>query len=399
MLKVEDARALVLKQAHSFGVEKIPLEKSFGRILAEDIRADRDYPPFNRSAMDGYAIYSAGFTPEREYRVTETIFAGDAPPKIPKKAAISETAIKIMTGAGVPAGFDAVVRREDAKTTGDVVSFLSDSIPRWNNISQQGEDLKRGGVVSLAGHAVDQSVATLLASLGVARPGVQKLPGVAIVTTGNEIIPAGRKPKPQQIRNSNVVALRSMLARLGIADIRTQHVADDKTRLQAALKTALRSNIVLLTGGVSAGDSDYVPEILKKLKVKEIFHKTAMKPGKPLWFGTRGNTAVFAIPGNPFSAQVVFKIYVAPFLCRCFGAGEPLTLKLPLAAERQKKDQLRHYFPVRVANRGGSPSELEAVSFNGSGDIRAGLGSDGLAIHPADKKQLSRGEIVEFIPW
>ena len=185
---------------------------------------------------------------------------------------------------------------------------------------------------------------------------------------------------------------------LAIAQIRWHrgHVSHGTPEKKGSV---LGADIVLLTGGVSAGDADYVPGILTKLKVKEVFHKTAIKPGKPLWFGTRGKTRVFGIPGNPWSSQVVFKIYIEPYLCHAFGMEPPLRLSLPLAKERNKKDTLQHFFPVRVANRSGSASELEALSFNGSGDIRAGLGSDGLAVHPAHKKELKRGDIVEFIPW
>ncbi len=372
------------------------LEKSFGRVAAEDVRADRDYPPFNRSAMDGYAVHSAGFSSEKEYAVKGTVFAGD---KIQKKPYPAGSAVKIMTGAAVPQGFDAVIRREDSEDKNGLVSFAAANVSRWHNISPMGEDLKRGTTVATAGNIIDHSVATALASLGIARPDVQKLPRVVILTTGNEIIPLNRKPKPEQIRNSNAYALKAMLAPYGIINITAKHVADDKMRLTMALRSALTADIVLLTGGVSAGDSDYVPEILAKLKVKEIFHKTAMKPGKPLWFGTRGKTRVFAIPGNPWSSQIVFKVYIEPYLRQCFGMAAGLRMALPLAKERQKKDSLQHFFPVRIANRADSPSELEAVTFNGSGDIRAGLGSDGLAVHSANKKTLTRGEIVEFLPW
>jgi molybdopterin molybdotransferase len=303
-----------------------------------------------------------------------------------------------MTGAAVPSGLDAVIRREDAKEENGTVRFATPSVDRWHNIALQGEDLRRGTSVAITGNRIDQSVATTFASLGIQRPTVHKLPRIIIVTTGNEIIPVNRKPKPEQIRNSNVFALKAMLAHYGI-NAAAKHVADDKVHLTAALRSALSADLVLLTGGVSAGDSDYVPEILRKLKVKEVFHKTAMKPGKPLWFGARGKTRVFAIPGNPWSTQVVFKVYIEPFLRRCFGMVAPLRLALPLAKERRKKDSLQHFFPVRIVNKVGFTSELEAVALNGSGDIRAGLGSDGLAVHPADKQELRCGEIVEFLPW
>lgn len=404
VLSVSEAKALILAEARSFGTERIALEKSFGRVLAENARADRDYPPFNRSAMDGYAIVADRFEREEPYDIVGTLFAGGAPPpNIPRLRGRQEgdkAALKIMTGAAVPEPYDAVIRREDARETGEQrVSFASELVLPWHNISRQGEDLQRGSILALAGSAVNQSTVTLLASLGTHRPLVRRLPRVTIITTGNEIIPVNKKPKPMQIRNANALALRCMLARFGILQVAEKHTADNKARLSTALKAALSSDIVLLTGGVSAGDSDYVPEVLLKLRVKQVFHKTAMKPGKPLWFGTRGKTRVFAIPGNPFSAQVVFHVYVAPFLRACLGMAPRLTMTLPLAADRRKKDALEHFFPVRILNKMGSTSELESVAFNGSGDIRAGWGADGLAVHAAEKKELRRGEIVEFLPW
>lgn len=400
MISVSEARALILAEARSFGTEKIALEKSFGRALAEDVRADRDYPPFNRSAMDGYAIVAGNFRVQQEHLVLGTVFAGDQQRLVHDVSHGQAAAIKIMTGAAVPKPYDAVIRREDAReTSGQGVCFTTESVLSWHNISRQGEDLKKGSSLALAGHAVNQSAVTLLASLGIYRPLVQKLPRVTIITTGNEIIPVNKKPKPMQIRNANALALRCMLARFGILQVTEKHAADNKARLAATLKAALSSDIVLLTGGVSAGDSDYVPEILQKLRVKQVFHKTAMKPGKPLWFGSRGKTRVFAIPGNPFSAQVVFHVYVAPFLRACFGMVPLLTITLPLAADRRKKDALAHVFPVRILNKVASTSELETVAFNGSGDIRAGWGADGLAVHAAEKKELRRGELVEFLPW
>ncbi|MBN8220507.1 MAG: molybdopterin molybdotransferase MoeA [Spirochaetes bacterium] len=396
MISYAEALTLILREAHGFGTEKITLEKSFGRVLAEDVRADRDYPPFNRSAMDGFAVHAAGLSQGKEYPIVGTIFAGD---KVAKKPYAAGTSVKIMTGAALPPGFDAVVRKEDAIAENGLVRFSTGALQRWHNVSVMGEDLKRGTALSLAGSVIDRSAVTTLASLGVTRPLVKKLPRVAILTTGDEIVPPGRKPQAQQIRNSNIFALRALLAAFGIEKVVAKHAADNEAALTAALRSVLGADIVLLTGGVSAGDADYVPGILTKLKVKEVFHKTAIKPGKPLWFGTRGKTLVFGIPGNPWSSQVVFKIYIEPYLCHAFGMEPPLRLSLPLAKERNKKDTLQHFFPVRVANRSGSASELEALSFNGSGDIRAGLGSDGLAVHPAHKKELKRGDIVEFIPW
>jgi len=386
LISVGEAQSLILKEARSFGIERIALEKAFGRVLAENGRADRDYPPFNRAVMDGYAVRVQDFVRKKKYKVGQTIFAGNRPQRI-----IAD-AVKIMTGAAVPANFDAVIRREDAQQVDDQVTFSVDAISRGQNIARRGEDLKKGAKISLAGQVVDQSAVALLASLGVSRPLVQKHPKVVVITTGNEIVSLDRKPRPEQIRNSNLFAIRAMLARHGIVRTVHRHVTDDRKKISLALKNSLTSDVVIVTGGVSAGDSDFVPEILESLKVQKIFHKTAMKPGKPLWFGVRKKTCVFAMPGNPWSTQVVFRVYVDPFLRACFGLQPQPDMHLFLGSPRMKKDNLRHYFPVRVEN-----SKLMPLSINSSGDIRAGLGSNGLGVQ--DRDEILAGEAVEFLPW
>ena len=400
MITVGEAQALILAEARSFGTEKIALEKSFGRVLAQDVRADRDYPPFNRSAMDGYAIVAEQFIAQKEYPVRGAVFAGDTPSLAHDLSRGQAKTIKIMTGAAVPAPFNAVMRREDVVIDGENVRFNIASAAAWQNISRQGEDLKKDKALTVRGRSIDNATASLLASLGIAKPQVAKLPRVAIISTGNEIIPPDKKPKPAQIRNSNVTALRAQLAAWGVRDISAHHVADNRAALRRQIAARSGCDILLMTGGVSAGDTDYVPEVLTELKYRRIFHKVQIKPGKPLWFGRRGKSVVFAIPGNPFSCQVIFKVFIEPYLRACFAMPAASALRLPLSAERRKKDQLENYFPVSIqAANGDGPSALSAIPFNGSGDVRAALFSDGIARHAADAATIAAGSIVDFFPW
>lgn len=396
MISVAEARALVLEQARSFGVEKVPLEKSVGRILAQPVVADRDYPPFNRSAMDGYAVVAEKYSAGTDFFVQGTVFAGDKL-RLPGKAH-SASAVKIMTGAAVPPPYNAVIRREDANFGNGQVRFIVDTVKSGQNISKQGEDLKKKERLALQGRRIDNATMGLLASLGVQQPQVARLPTVELFSTGNEVIPPSRKPQATQIRNSNAYALRSQLADFRITDFRAQHVADDKNKLKSKIKAATR-DVLLLTGGVSAGDTDYVPDVLEGLGYKKIFHKVALKPGKPLWFGTKGKRIVFAIPGNPLSCQVIFKIFIEPFVRRSLGMPDALPLRLPLAEARRKKDKLENFFPVKVESVSGSVSTLVQLPYNGSGDIRAALFSDGLAAHPAATGELASGSLVDFYPW
>lgn len=398
MITSGEAQRLILNEARSFGKEKIALEKSFGRVLAQDVRADRDYPPFNRSAMDGFAIVAENYSAEKTYKISKTVFAGDASKIKPQKGSPLE-AIKIMTGAAVPLPFNAVIRREDAVAAGASVRFSNSGVKQWQNISLQGEDITRGEKIAAHGRLIDSATASLLASLGIVRPLVSRLPQVAIISTGNEIISPAKNPNPVQIRNSNIFALKCQLKQYCIEKIDHVHVADDRKKLQSAIGKYGKADILLLTGGVSAGDSDYVPEVLAQLKFKKIFHKIQIKPGKPLWFGRRGNTVVFAIPGNPLSAQVIFRIFIEPYLRRCLGRNAAQPLALPLSEGRRKKDTLENFFPVKVDTNSNLITSLAQLSFNGSGDVRAALFSDGLAAHPADRAELAAGSVVGFYPW
>lgn len=400
MISVAEAQSLILAEARGFGIERVSLEKSFGRVLAQDVVADRDYPPFNRATMDGYAVVAKAYSAANAYEVTKTILAGDMQRSRTMKKR-GESAIRIMTGAAVPPPFDAVIRREDAHEDSGTVRFDLPAVGAWHNIARQGEDLKAREKIATKGSVIDGVLAGLLASLGIDRPAVAKLPRVAIVTTGREVVPAGKKPRPHEIRNANLFALRALLNEYNIASVRTLHVVDDRKQISRAIAAHLDCDILLLTGGVSAGDSDFVPEVLAENGVKKIFHKVAMKPGKPLWFGARRKTAVFAIPGNPFSCQVVFKVFVAPFLRRALGLPPAHEFSLPLQRARQKKDTLQHYFPVRLVAPGvaASSGSLEAISFNSSGDVRAALFSNGIARHPAEATTVGAGALVDFLPW
>lgn len=397
MICVTEAIALINSEARSFGVERILLDKAFGRVLAQDAVADRDYPPFNRSAMDGFAVISNQFSIQQKYRTLSTVFAGD---KIKALHFLQDgDTIKIMTGAAVPPPFDAVIRREDAIDENGIVEFMPNPVDTWKNISRQGEDIKRKEKISLKGRVVDNATASLLASFGIVKPQVYRLPRVAIISTGNEIIPPEKKPNPVQIRNSNVFALKQQLHTFGITQVTHIHVSDNPQKLLAAINRCRNADILLMTGGVSVGDSDYVPAVLEKQKFKNIFHKVKIKPGKPLWFGRRGKTVVFAIPGNPFSAQVIFRIFVVPYLRKCFNLQSTDVLALPLSSVHRKKDTLENYFPAKLDTPANSISTVSAIPFNGSGDIRAALFSDGIAMHPAEKAELGVGSVVNFYPW
>ncbi len=395
MISVAEAVNLVKLNSFSFKTEKTPLEEACGKVLAESVRADRDYPPFNRSAMDGYAVRSKEWSAGKSYKVAASVFAGDSSGSDFAEGVV----LKIMTGAPVPAGFDAVIRVEDAEQEGDFVKFNIDAVRPGQNMAMQGEDLEKGTEALPAGVRINPAEITLLASLGMAEVLVYQTPKVVIISTGNEIKPVAEKVLPHQIRDSNSYTLAAFFQQMGIFSVERCLVQDDPEALRKRLEGAMGADVVILTGGVSMGDADYVPGTLVSLGVEKIFHKVKLKPGKPLWFGKKeGGPVVFGLPGNPFSCQVTFKLFIQPFLRACLGMEEIVPLYFKADFERNKKSGMEEYFPCRIIEHAGE-SLLSACVYNGSGDVTATAMSDGLACQPLESPSVKRGDLIAFYPW
>jgi len=400
MIDYRLAQRIVLAQGQSFGLEALPLDQAYGRILAEEVRADRDYPPFNRAMMDGYAVrfsdLQAGI---RRFEVVATLFAGDTlhgadtlPGAVLQGTAIrSGACYKIMTGAAVPDDADIVIRREDVEEMETVMQIRA-GVANWKPgqaIARRGEDLRSGGLVIDRPCRCEPAIMGLLASLGRTLVTVQRRPGVALLTTGNEVVAADAPVSGVQIRNSNRWMLEAALKKMGIGIAAHGHVPDDRDLLEKKLEQILVHDILILSGGVSAGDADYVPEVLVKLGAQPLFHKIAIRPGKPVWCGkTSSGGMIFALPGNPFSCLVNFVLLIRPYIEACWGLPPAEPLGLPLDIPRAKKIKLDEFFPVLVH---GSPARLTPVALNGSGDIRMGMLANGLALHPAAAGDLPAG--------
>lgn len=389
MLNYQSAQQLITSLARSFGREHIALDDADGRVLAEPVSADRDYPPFNRATMDGYAIHTQDWdNGTREFKVQQVIFAGQAG----NDDLQGGTCYKIMTGAPVPPSANAVIRREDAMQAGTMVIFNLEAVRPFQNIALQGEDIRLGDGILNAQTVCTPAVISLLATLGKSTISVETLPKVALFTTGDEVVDAGSEILPNQIRNSNQYLLKSLLKKWLIKPVVCKHIIDDKEQLQTALGAVLDVDIIITCGGVSAGDADYLPEVLEGLGVKKLFHKLSIKPGKPIWCGQLPNGGlVFALPGNPFSCLVNFKLFIEAYLSVSFGLGMPETLWLPFNGKRVRKSGFDEFFPVSIS---GEPSTLKSISLNTSGDIRLGLHADALAWHPVEKAELLDGYLV-----
>jgi molybdopterin molybdotransferase len=394
MISFREAQEIVLAQARSFGTENIPLELADQRVLAEAVRADRDYPPFPRATMDGYALrfddLERGI---RQFRVVETLFAGARP----VARLEGGECYKIMTGAAVPEDANIVIRREDVSEGGEEMVVRAKDPEPWRpflNVARQGEDLRAGDRVIDKPCRCRPAVIGLLATLGYARVTVAQLPRVALVTTGDEVVNPGLPVNQVQIRNSNKYLLTAALRREGIQLMGGGHSSDHPEALTELLRGLLDVDMVIVTGGVSAGDADHVPRVLGDLGVRQLFHKIAMRPGKPTWSGVSpGGGIVFALPGNPFSCFVNFTLLIAPYLHACWGMERVAPLALPLAALRRKRTPLDEFFPVRVE---GLPARLVQMPLNGSGDIRLGMQANALALHPAASGDLEDGAEVAF---
>ena len=398
MKTIPEALALIFEQVFPLETEEVNIHEAYNRVLAEDITADRDYPPFNRATMDGYTFNSSDWNENniRQFSLIEELHAGAVPIRKIGKG----DCLKIMTGAPVPPEADAVIQVELANRDGDQVSFEENgTIAKWRNIALQGEDKKAGEVLAQKGQICNAAIISILAVTGKMQVKVSKLPNISIISTGTEVLPADGPILPHQIRDSNSYALQSQLKKYNIDLQHRLLIPDDKPQLMEAVAKGLESDILILSGGVSMGDADFVPEILRANGVKNIFHKIQIKPGKPLWFGKKENGAVvFGLPGNPMSCQVGFKVFIEPFLRTSMGLPNQKKLYLPLTDSHQKRSKFTEYFPCKIVNKNGK-TFLKINMYNTSGDIAAMIGSDGLAVHPAQTKEVKENDIVEFLPW
>lgn len=390
MISFQEARQIIQLQAKSFGVETIDLENALDRVLAEDISASRDFPPFNRSMMDGIAINFDDFQSGiKEFKCVETVFAGSSYNQVLKTG----ECYKIMTGAAVPPSANVVIMIEDVKVERDLFTFLFNDFRINQNIAQQGQDIKKDEIAVRKGLLIKPATIGFLASLGKAKLLVEKLPKLNLITTGNEVLELTDEVSPNHIFNSNKYVLKSLLKQNHIQVSNYNHAIDDIETLKNVINTNLNNDILIITGGVSAGEADYIPAILEDLGVVKLFHKVAIKPGKPIWCGIfKNQTMVFALPGNPFSCLVTFKIFIAFYLNLCLGKTADEMNQGSLNFDRNKPSNLDEFFPVSLTY-----GTLEKIAINGSGDVRLGFDANALAMQMASRKEIKQGELLPYI--
>jgi len=386
MIPFEEALKTVLDSARKLGTERVDIVHAIDRILAEDVKSDMDMPPFNKSAMDGYACRRADLANELE--VVETIPAGYTP----KKSIEQNQCSKIMTGAAVPQGADCVVMVEFTENvTDNTVRFVGEDTA--DNICIQGEDIKAGEVVLPKFTRIRPQHIAVLASVGCTQPEVSKMPRVGILATGDELVPPTSRPGLSQIRNSNSFQLTAQVESMGAA-AKNYGIAKDTDRdIDKMFKKAVEENdVVIVSGGVSMGDFDLVPGIFRQNNINLLFEKVATKPGKPTVFGVAENIYCFGLPGNPVSTFVLFELLVKPFLYKMMSYDyTPAAVNMPLAESfKRKKTERQTWIPVVITDAG----MLKTIDYHGSAHINALCIADGLISIGVGVAEIEEGTIV-----
>jgi molybdopterin molybdotransferase len=401
MLRVAEAQETILRHSNAltpqmFRVAPGTLGAAVGLVLAEDVVSDIDMPPYDKSMMDGYAVRSADLaTGQAILTVIEEITAGQTP----QRPVGSKQAARIMTGAPIPAGADAVVQIERTRMLENHQVQIDDRPPTpGKNILVQAREMRRGETILPAGMILRPPSIGLLSTVGRTTVQVHPQPTVAVIATGDEMVEADQLPGPGQIRNSNGPMLTALASRAGGLP-RYLGIARDKVEsLQSLIADGLQSAVLLLSGGVSAGKLDLVPGVLQDLGVQPHFHKVEMKPGKPIFFGIKEEHLVFGLPGNPVSALVCFELFVRPAIRRLMGHRDAGTemVPMPLAEDFTYSTDRPTYHPACV-EAGPQGWRVRAVPWFGSADLRALAQTNALVLFPAGDHRHEAGQLFPVL--
>lgn len=389
MTTVEQATQTILSNPLSFGVELVPLHKANGHILKEDLVADRDFPPFNRVSMDGIAFRFDCFDKgQRHFKIEGLQAAGAEQMSLGN----NENCLEVMTGAVLPKGTDTVVRYEDVLVKDGNATVQIDAVKFQQNIHQKGTDRLAGALIVKQGCKITPAEIGVAATIGKVHLKVLKLPKVAVISTGDELVEVGEKPLAHQIRKSNVHNLAAAVSQRGIIpDL--FHLPDEKIAIHEILSKLLESHdALLLSGGVSAGKLDYIPEVLEELKVEKLFHKVSQRPGKPFWFGKSENAVVFAFPGNPVSSFSCLNRYFFPWLRTCFELPPFEEKYAVLGKDFYFKPDLTYFLQVKIDF--GKDGKITAfpIEGKGSGDLANLVDADAFMELPKGRNEFRQGE-------
>ncbi len=396
MISMEEAMGILFANLPERKEEQIPFQLALGRVLAEDLVATSDIPPFHRSAVDGYAVFAA----DVENAPVELTVAGEsrAGGGMPGKLKSGE-AIAVMTGAPVPEGSDGVQMVELCQLLdgGRKVRILA-PVKTKENIAPCGSEAKAGAVVLEAGHRVGPAEIAVLATFGYSQVRVYRKPTVAVFTTGDELVEFDQSPRQDQIRNSNAYCLSSQLRYMDLDVDYLGIVRDDKKDLRRKMLSGLERDVLIVTGGVSMGEYDFVQDVFQDLGLEILFSKVAIKPGKPTVFARKGDKLVFGLPGNPISALVTFECFVRPALGRICGMKQPELprMKGELLADMKQSPGRTAFLPAWVFWKDDG-WKVEPLPWKSSADIVGFTRANATFIFPKNRDFLSQGETVELM--
>lgn len=392
-ISFETARSLILEQVPILETERVMLLTASGRILAEEIVASRDLPHCDVSAMDGYAVHTADCSADTTLQVTGFIAAGSRPTPV----VTSGCAVKIMTGAPLPAGADAVVPVEETREQDGRVR-IPDAVTRHQHIRFRGEDVKTGDVAIPAGTLIRPPEINMLASLGGMTVPVYRRARVGIVSTGDELVEPGIPLEPGQIVNSNAFSLAAAVRECGAEPVLLGIARDDCDSHRRLFRAGMACDALVTSAGVSAGDRDLVREVLTELGVEQRFWKVAMKPGGPTAFGVKGKVPVFSLPGNPVSTMVTFEGLVRPALLRMMGHRRVIRplFKAILQEDVRKGEGKTYFLRVQVTAREGCYL-VGTAGDQRTSTLRTMVRADGLAVIPAEASFLPAGSEVDLV--
>ncbi|KQR94815.1 molybdopterin biosynthesis protein MoeA [Chryseobacterium sp. Leaf180] len=392
MITVEEADRYIFDNLQDFGTEETCIQNALGRVLAEDILADRDLPPFDRALVDGVAIDFKNYSQNKIFYVKDIQAAGQNPFHVSDDI----ECVEIMTGAAVSETLNTVIRYEDISISDGKVTVNVD-IKEGQNIHKKGRDKKFGDVLVLKNQRITASIIGIAASVGKIVLKVKKLPKVIIISTGDEIVLTENTPNNFQIRSSNSITIQSVLKKYNI-DSDIAHLNDDLDLLKENLAKFLHDyDVILLSGGVSMGKFDFLPQAFEDLKIKKIFHKIKQKPGKPFWFGSRGEgKKVFAFPGNPVSVFLCLHRYFLPWLENSLGLKKQNHNYAILENDIHFSPNLQYFAQVVLKENSDGTVSAKTVDTNGSGDFSHLAETDAFMEFPSDKNEFKKGEVFKI---
>ena len=397
MLTFEEARRKVIEQAGKMrgprASSTVSVWDALGLVLTQEVKTDREYPPFNRSTRDGYAVCSKEVPPGVQLKCVGEIKAGDTV----TEALTPGACVQIMTGAAVPAGADAVIMIEYTQREGDLVRFER-AAQAGQNIVPRGSEARAGQTILKSGMRLGFAELALAAQVGATQLQCAKRPRVAILSTGDEVLLIDQRPGPFQIRNSNSVSLAAQVRIAGGEPVVLGNAADRVDDLGERIERGLKEDALVLTGGVSMGKYDLVESVLKALGAEFFFDAVAIRPGKPAVFATCQGRPVFGLPGNPVSTMVTFQLFVTPAIDLLSGAdAHPLPLvEARLAEALDERPGLTHFLPALIDWRGAEPW-VSALKWQGSGDIAALAGANCFLVIRAEREKIASGDLVSVL--